>query len=622
MAEDNVLTPGGYRPRSLVHKVQPGHKLDAARGRLRTLTPSGAIAADHGEIPRRPAGRPLMPGNVMLQPGVVPALGTGWIVYADWSNNTGTPVSSFATTWTVPPAPATQSGQTIFVFNGIQNSTMIYQPVLQWGPSAAGGGSYWAVASWYADGQGGQAFYSSLVQVNPGDVLVGVMTLTGQNGAAFSYDCNFQGLANTDLPIQNVDELTWCIETLEAYGLTQCSDYPNTNDTAMTNISLQTGGVSPGLTWAAVDVYTDCGQQAIVVSNANPGGEVDLYYSAVSGWHSWFRVSGGAAALGSPITVVARNPNHLDLFVTGTDGLIYSTWWDANGGWANWFNVSGGAAALGSPITAVARNPNHLDLFVTGTDGRIYSTWWDANGGWANWFNVSGGAAALGSRVEVVSRNPNHLDLFVTGTDGRIYSTWWDANGGWANWFNVSGGAAALGSPITAVARNPNHLDLFVTGTDGRIYSTWWDANGGWANWFNVSGGAAALGSPITAVARNPNHLDLFVTGTDGRIYSTWWDANGGWANWFNVSGGAAALGSRINVVARNPNHLDLFVTGTDGRIYSTWWDANGGWANWFNVSGGAAALGAPIDAIARYPDHLDLFVTGTDGGIYSTWWD
>ena len=192
-------------------------------------------------------------------------------------------------------------------------------------------------------------------------------------------------------------------------------------------------------------------------------------------WHGWFNVSGGAAALRSPITVLARNPNHLDLFVTGTDGRIYSTWWDANGGWANWFNVSGGRAALGSPITAVARNPNHIDLFVTGTDGRIYSTWWDANGGWANWFNVSGGRAALGSRVEVVSRNPNHLDLFVTGTDGGIYSTWWDANGGWAGWFNVSGGAAALGSPIDVIARFPDHLDLFVTGTDGRIYSTWWD---------------------------------------------------------------------------------------------------------------------------------------------------
>jgi hypothetical protein len=51
-----------------------------------------------------------------------------------------------------------------------------------------------------------------------------------------------------------------------------------------------------------------------------------------SGWHPWFRVSGGAAAPRSPITAVARNPNHLDLFVTGTDGRTYSTWWDANGG--------------------------------------------------------------------------------------------------------------------------------------------------------------------------------------------------------------------------------------------------------------------------------------------------
>jgi hypothetical protein len=270
MADDNVLTPGGYRPRSVVHRVEPGHKLDGAQGRLRTLDPSGAVLADH--VARRGA--------------VAPALGSGWIVYADWSNTTGTPVSRFATTWTVPPAPATQSGQTIFLFNGIQNSTMIYQPVLQWGPSAAGGGNYWAVASWYADGQGGQAFYTSLVQVNPGDVLVGVMTLTGQAGAAFNYDCNFQGIANTDLPIQNVDELTWCAETLEAYSLTQCSDYPNTADTAMTNIALQTGGTSPTLTWTAVNAVTDCGQQAIVASNANPGGEVDLYYRPPVLWQS------------------------------------------------------------------------------------------------------------------------------------------------------------------------------------------------------------------------------------------------------------------------------------------------------------------------------------------------
>ena len=233
--------------------------------------------------------------------------------------------------------------------------------------------------------------------------------------------------------------------------------------------------------------------QGLVAGNfASSDCRATLDYTVTYTFRGYFGAApdmrGVAAALGSPITAVARTPNYLDLFVTGADGGIYSTWWDGNGAWNNWFSVSGGAAALGSPITAVARTPNHLDLFVTGADGNIYSTWWDANGGWGTWFNVAGGRAALGSRVEVASLNPNHLQLFVTGTDGNIYSTWWDANGGWAKWFSVSGGSAALGSPITAVVRNPNHLDLFVTGADGNIYSTWWDANGGWAKWVNISG--------------------------------------------------------------------------------------------------------------------------------------
>jgi len=39
---------------------------------------------------------------------------------------------------------------------------------------------------------------------------------------------------------------------------------------------------------------------------------------------------------------------------------------------------------LGAHVTVVARNPDHLDLFVTGTDGKIYSTWWDASSGWGS----------------------------------------------------------------------------------------------------------------------------------------------------------------------------------------------------------------------------------------------
>jgi hypothetical protein len=286
LGEELVLTPGGLRPKSLVHRLEPGTILDGRGGRYRQLGRRRKTLADFGSVPFRPAGRPLMPRNVFFPvAGPTPAFGSGWITYASWSNGTGTPVSRFATTWVVPPAPSTQSGQTIFLFNGIQNATMIYQPVLQWGPSAAGGGNFWSAASWYADGQTGQSFHSTLVNVNAGDVLVGVMTLTGQSPAGFSYNCEFQGIANTGLPVQNIAELTWCVETLEAYGITRCSDYPDTDKTAMTSIDLRTGATQPNVVWTVTDSVTDCGQHTLRFDDDAVGhGEVDLWYRGGPFW--------------------------------------------------------------------------------------------------------------------------------------------------------------------------------------------------------------------------------------------------------------------------------------------------------------------------------------------------
>ncbi|HTS61032.1 MAG TPA: papain-like cysteine protease family protein [Candidatus Acidoferrales bacterium] len=346
------------------------------------------------------------------------------------------------------------------------------------------------------------------------------------------------------------------------------------------------------------------------------------------GWApNWVGVSGGVAAPGTSVTSIARYPQHLDAFCVGTDNGIYSTWWDiatAASGWAKWFKVAGGVAAPGTTITVVARNPNHLDLFAVGSDHGIYSIWWDANGGWASsWFRISHLTAAPGTSVAAIARNPNHLDLFVVGADMKIYSIWWDANGGWAaSWFNVSGGVAAPGTSITALTRSSNHIDLFAVGSDHRIYSTWWDINGGWASWFNIAGGAAAANTSIAAVARYPTHMDLFAVGTDHRIYSIWWDANGGWASsWFNVSGGIAAPNTSVSVVSRYPNHLDVFAVGTDHGIDSTWWDASTGWAGWFRIAGGIAAPSTSINALSRYPDILDVFVVGTDHHVDTIWW-
>ena len=338
-------------------------------------------------------------------------------------------------------------------------------------------------------------------------------------------------------------------------------------------------------------------------------------------WSSWSLVAGGVTTVGSPITPVARTPDHLDLFVAGSDERIYSTWWHEGGSWASWFDVSGGTASTGSPVTAVARMAEHLDLFVVGTDGGIYTAWWHEGQPWSSWFQVSGGQAPLRSRVEAVSRTADHLDLFVTGFDGLVYSTWWHQGEPWASWFNVAGVTAAPGAPVAAVARQPDHLDLFVVGTDGQVYTAWWHAGQPWSVWFPLPGIACTPGAHVTAVARSSDHLDVFVTAADGRVCTTSWHAGRAWAPWEHVSGGHINPGARVNAVARRAEDLDLFVTGGDDHIASTWWHEGQEWAPWFHVAGGLAAAASPVDVVARSPGQLDIFVTGGDGGIYTSSW-
>ncbi len=275
-------------------------------------------------------------------------------------------MSSFSTQWVVPPAPIAEDGQVIFLFNGIQNETMIYQPVLQWGVSAAGGGNYWAVASWYADGQGGQAFHTDLVRVNPGDLLTGVMTLTGQSGGNFSYNCQFDGIANTSLPIQNVQQLTWCVETLEAYGIKGAPDYPVTFRVPMRAIDIKTGTTTPAVNWAPSNTVTDCGQHALVVDNSGSNGEVDLCFGTV----------------GPPsVAVVSWAADRLDIFGLGTNNEMFHKYWDGSKWGPSPTGWEGLGGTFNSPPAVVSWAADRLDIFGLGTDNQMYHKYWDGSWG-------------------------------------------------------------------------------------------------------------------------------------------------------------------------------------------------------------------------------------------------
>ena len=138
----------------------------------------------------------------------------------------------------------------------------------------------------------------------------------------------------------------------------------------------------------------------------------------------------------------------------------------------------------GAPVTAIAHNPNHIDIFCINTHNEVLSNFAEAPfDNWAGWFRIGSIPFPPGSRITAVSRNPNHLDLFVVGFYGDVWTAWWDASSGWHEWYPIHDITTAPGSVVAAVARTDHNLDVFVTAKGGDVYE-----GGGvyWTSWGGV----------------------------------------------------------------------------------------------------------------------------------------
>ena len=76
--------------------------------------------------------------------------------------------------------------------------------------------------------------------------------------------------------------------------------------------------------------------------------------------------------LGSEITALVSRPGHIDLFVSGTEGGVYSTFFEANGPWQPWSRIWGVDMQPGSPITALALPTARVSLFVVDKDKKVF----------------------------------------------------------------------------------------------------------------------------------------------------------------------------------------------------------------------------------------------------------
>ena len=176
------------------------------------------------------------------------------------------------------------------------------------------------------------------------------------------------------------------------------------------------------------------------------GGHVMSTFFEGNKWQSgWFPIApdSGVAAPGQSLTALWRpGATHLDLFMTDKSGHVMSIFFENTKWQTAWFPVNpvSGLAAPGQTISGVWRNAGHLDLFMTGKDGRIMSTYFDTNTWQPAWFPLSPNSATAAPGQEVFAvwaPGGNHLDLFITAEDGRVMSIFFDKNQWGPGWFPI-----------------------------------------------------------------------------------------------------------------------------------------------------------------------------------------
>jgi hypothetical protein len=266
-----------------------------SKGHDYVATPFGMVP--RGQVLEVPSGTVIVGGSTLLLPSgaqvvlphhssLNPPSQNGWIEYADWTyNQAGYSIGTYDAGWTLPSAPSNSNfgssgGQVIYLFNGLEPSstaTSIIQPVLQWGNNGNFGGQYWDMASWYV--YGSSYIYSTPMQVSYSSISG---EMTGWSCQSSNGQCNWdiQGIQfqngqgyTTTLSYSSHSQLKnlamyWASVTLEAYGITQCSDFPSGSVT-FSNLFF-VSDVSPWQyptpSWSTTVNYSNCGESVTVNS--------------------------------------------------------------------------------------------------------------------------------------------------------------------------------------------------------------------------------------------------------------------------------------------------------------------------------------------------------------------
>ncbi len=223
-----VITPFGYFDPSCVKHLAKGDVLrkdektiEHANG-TRDNTPVCAFAHYTAD------GEKIIGDERAVQP---PTIGHAWIEYAGITTTSA--YGQIYSEWEVPPAPSNNDGQTVYLFNGLEDYkdvVTIIQPVLGWNSDYT---NAWGIASWNCC-ESGTVYEAPPAHVNSGDHLEGYVFMTCGAGTK---TCSSWDIVTYDVSNGNFSELlgtsnfgqtfNWAFGgVLEVYNIVQCGDYP------------------------------------------------------------------------------------------------------------------------------------------------------------------------------------------------------------------------------------------------------------------------------------------------------------------------------------------------------------------------------------------------------------
>jgi hypothetical protein len=96
-------------------------------------------------------------------------------------------------------------------------------------------------------------------------------------------------------------------------------------------------------------------------------------------WSDWFPLGDNVFPVGAPVTALSLAPGASSLYVVGLDGQMWSNFFPSDGRpeWSGWFALGPNTIPLRSKIAAVSTGPGETSLFVVGSDGQVWSAYFD-----------------------------------------------------------------------------------------------------------------------------------------------------------------------------------------------------------------------------------------------------